>query len=68
MNLWIIKLMTMHKPLHPKDDTDYMRQEKLEEEDSPALKITWMHQYVDSKTLKGSKKDYLQQLVTDMTT
>ena len=30
--------------------TDYMSQEKKEEEDLQALKIAFMHQYNDSKT------------------
>ena len=33
------KVMTMHKGLHPRDDNDYMCQEKKEEEDLTALKI-----------------------------
>ena len=37
----------MHKALHSRDDIDYMSQEKKEEEDLPALKIAWMHQYDD---------------------
>ena len=38
--------------------TDYMCQEKKEEDDSPALRIVPMHQYEDSKTtLKRAKKD-----------
>ena len=42
-----------------------MRQEKKEEEELLALKITWMHIYEDSKmTLKRTKKDLLQRPVT----
>ena len=39
----------MHKTFHPKDDIDYLCQEKKGEEDSSALKIASMHQYKDSK-------------------
>ena len=50
------KLM-IHKTLHLRDDTDYMCQEK-EEEDLPTLKIERMHHDEDSKTtLKRAKKD-----------
>ena len=35
--------MTMYKVLHPRDDIDYMCQEKKQEEDTPALKIAGMH-------------------------
>ena len=37
--------MTMHKVLYTRDDIHYTCQEKKQEEDSQALKITWMHQY-----------------------
>ncbi len=41
--------------------TDYMFQEKREEEDLPALKTTLMHPYNDSKTIyKNTKEDSLQ--------
>ena len=41
--------------------TDYMFQEKKEEEDLPALKIALTHQYNDSKTIyKNTKEDSLQ--------
>ena len=44
--------------LYPRDDIDYMCQEKKEEEDTLALRIDLMHQYKDSKTtLKRIKKD-----------
>ena len=37
--------------------TDYICQEKKEEEHSPAHKIAWMHQYEDWRTsLKQAKK------------
>ena len=38
--------MTMHKALHPRDDTNrfYLCQEK-EEEDLPEFKIVLMHRY-----------------------
>ena len=42
--------MTMYKALYPWDDIDYMRQEKKEEEDSPALNEASIHQYDGSKT------------------
>ena len=29
--------MTMHKALHPRDDINYMSQQKQKEEDSPVL-------------------------------
>ena len=44
-------LMTTHKALDLRGYVDYMSQEKKEEEDSPALKIVWKHQYDDSKTI-----------------
>ena len=46
------KLMIMYKTLHLRDDvdTDYMYQEKREEEDLPALKTALTHRYNDSKT------------------
>ena len=45
------QLMIMHKALHPRDDVDrYMFQEKMEEEDLPALKTALTHRYNDSKT------------------
>ena len=51
------KLMTMHKALHPRDHVDYSCQEKKEEEDSPLLKITLMHQYeISMPTTKKSKE------------
>ena len=37
--------MTIHHVLHSKDDIDYLGQKKKEEEDLPALKNTWSHQY-----------------------
>ena len=42
--------MTMHKALCPRDDIDYMCQEKKKEEESLALKIAWMYQYKDLRT------------------
>ena len=39
------ELMTIHKGLHQRDDIDMK-----EVEDSPALKISWMIQYEDSKS------------------
>ena len=48
-------LMTIHKVLHPRD---CMSQEKKEEEDSPALRITSMHYHKDKRIiLKRAKKD-----------
>ena len=38
------KLMTMHRALHPKDDMDRLYVLKKEEEDSPALMLSSMHQ------------------------
>ena len=49
MNQRTRKLRTMHTALHPRDDIDYMYQEKKEEEASPALKITSIHRYDDSR-------------------
>ena len=50
--------MAMHKALYPRDDIDYMCLEKNKEEDLVALKIAWMHQYKDLKTIfKRAKKD-----------
>ena len=49
MNYRTRKLMTMHKPLDPREDIDYMCKEK-EEEDLHAFKIASMHRYNDSKT------------------
>ena len=40
--------MTTHKTLHPRDDIDYMYQEKKEEEDSLALRTELTHQQKDS--------------------
>ena len=41
--------------------TDYIFQEKREEEDLPALKTTLTHEYNDSKTIyKNTKEDTLQ--------
>ena len=37
----------MHKALHPRDDVDYMLQEKKEEGDFPALKTALTHRYND---------------------
>ena len=52
--------MTMDKALHLRDNIDYMRQEKKEAEELPAVMISWMRQYDDSKsTVKRAKKDYL---------
>ena len=49
--------------------TDYMFQEKREEEDLPALKTALTYQYNDSKTIyKNAKKDSLQQLKTMLRT
>ena len=46
------KLMTKHKVLHPERTlTDYMYQEKREEEYLPALKTALMHRYNDTKTM-----------------
>ena len=48
--------------------TDYMCQEKGEE-DSPALKIVYLHQYENLRTpLKRAKKDKLQRPVTALAT
>ena len=47
----------MHKALHPREDIDYVRRKK-KEENSPASKIVWMHPYDNSKTiLKRIKKE-----------
>ena len=47
------KLMMMHK-------ANYMCKEKKKEEDSPALKIAWIHQYKNTKTTykKQQRKVY----------
>ena len=42
--------MTMHKALNPKDYIDYMCQEKKEENEWLALKITSIYWHDDSKT------------------
>ena len=43
--------MTMDKALHPRDDIDGLYEKK--EDHSPALEITWMQRYENSKmTLK----------------
>ena len=53
------KLMTMHKA--ETTLTDYMFQEKREEEDLPALKTALTQRYNDSKTIyKNTKEDSLQ--------
>ena len=52
------KLMTMRKAFYLKDDIDEMYQEKKEKEDSPALKISWMHQY-DENYIKKSKERFI---------
>ena len=44
----------MIKALHLRDDIVYMSQEKKEEEDSPILKIAWMHKY--ENYIKKSKE------------
>ena len=65
------KLMTTHKALRPRDDVDRlnMYQEKREEEDLLASKITLTHRYNDSKTTwENTKEDYLQPLETILTT
>ena len=50
------KLMSMQKALHPRDDIDRICHEKAKE-NSPALRITSMHQYEESRdTLKIPKK------------
>ena len=33
------KMMTLHKTLYPRDDIDYMSQEKEEKEDSSGLRF-----------------------------
>ena len=42
--------MKMHKALHSIDDIDYMCREKMEEDDSPVLKIDCMQQYDNPMT------------------
>ena len=49
------KLLTKHKVLHTRYDTNRLSiyQEKMEEDDLAALKITWVHECEDLKiTLK----------------
>ena len=49
--------------------TDYMYQEKREEEDLPASKTALRHRYNGSKTtLENTKEDYLQPVETILTT
>ena len=55
--LRIRTLMTMQKALYPRDDIDYMCQEKKGEEDWPALKMAQLYQYEDLRTtLKEERK------------
>ena len=50
-----------HDVLYPRDDVDYMCQEKKGEEDAPAFKRVSMHRYNDYKTaLKSVDEDLLQ--------
>ena len=45
-----MKLMSMHKALHTRDDID--RQETKKEEIWPALRIVWMQWFKDSKNIQ----------------
>ena len=47
------KLITLHKALHPRYDTDCKYQEKKEEEDSPALKIAYIYQRLEDYIRKN---------------
>ena len=49
--------MTMHKALHLKDDVDKMYQEERWEDDMPALKTAWTHQYYDSEITYKSAEE-----------
>ena len=49
--------MTMHKALHPRDNIDYVCQEKKELDDPPELKIAWMHRYEESNATEKGNKD-----------
>ena len=62
--------MTMHKAICPRDNIDFMSQEKKEEVDSSAVNTAWMHQNKDSKTsIKHKDEDeVLQQPDTPATT
>ena len=40
----------MDKTLYSRDDIDFMFQEKKWAEDTPELKIVWMHQYAGTRT------------------
>ena len=57
----------MHNALHPKDEVDYMYQEKKEEEEnSVALKIRCTHHNEKSlTTLKSAKKDNSLDILSD---
>ena len=51
--------MTVHKALTQRDYIDSLY-EKKDNDDPPALKITWMYQYEDSNTSsKRAKKEEL---------
>ena len=53
------KLMPMNKALDPRDDIDELYiQKKKKEEDTPAWKIAWIHQYEDSETTWKRGKFY----------
>ena len=60
-------LRTKNKALHPKDD--WMCQENDEENDSPALWIALLHQYIGFWTTwkNKTKIDWLQQQITVLT-
>ena len=53
--------------LHQQNDKVYMYLEKKKEEEFPALKIPWMHQYEDSKTISEREKK-LQRSVAELST
>ena len=60
----------MHKILYPRDDIDRLYVSRnAEGRTLPALKIAWIHQYVDAKTtLKRANKDLLRHPVIALTT
>ena len=58
MDQWVKRLMTIHNSLHPRDDMNYMCQEKKEEKNLLALRISSMYQNKDSIIIqKWAKRD-----------
>ena len=63
MDREIRKITTMYKALHHRNNIEYMCQERKEEEDSFALKITSTHRYNNSKTIEKEQRvsNYIDQ-------